>query len=455
MRHYTAVVGIVMLCILADNIETLGQGVVPAPDEPGSFAVGYQVFRERTGFSLWYPAAPTGEEVEARYSRPRWAPVSLPARIALDSPPVAREGPYPLVVYQPGFGANAFMQAPTAEYLASHGFVVVSMDSNSQSHVATIADMFEALQAEDFENRVLRRFDSELLNIIDPDLSSQVDTKRIGVSGISLGAHAAVLAAAGERADPRIKAILPIDGSPSQKYDPPMVPSLTIGSGPSLSSQLHGLPRYQVSIKGYAHVSSGDVCWPQEYIATLPDVPEPVVTYYDAYDALACPERLIDNSEAIRLTSLYTVAFFRSTLAQDERYRQFLSHGYAPSNEPDVARFYAIGIVPGDINGDGVFGQRDVDRLLRFDKFTDRTSGGEHATALWHEGDFDGNGRFDQLDLVFALSETPYDSTGQRAVVSIGGETGTSGPREAIVTPEPSSLLLALLGIIGLLHWRR
>ena len=32
---------------------------------------------------------------------------------------------------------------------------------------------------------------------------------------------------------------------------------------------------------------------------------------------------------------------------------------------------------------------------------------------------------------------------------------GDLGPVDLIYIPEPSSLLLALLGIVGLLHWRR
>ena len=64
-------------------------------------------------------------------------------------------------------------------------------------------------------------------------------------------------------------------------------------------------------------------------------------------------------------------------------------------------------LMPGDSNGDGHFDQRDIVKVLQSGKYVS----GEPAT--WEQGDWNHDGRFDQLDLITALQENRYAHDGQ------------------------------------------
>ena len=69
---------------------------------------------------------------------------------------------------------------------------------------------------------------------------------------------------------------------------------------------------------------------------------------------------------------------------------------------------------PGDANGDGRFDQQDVVQVLQHDKFL------SDELADWTEGDWNnapygGDGQFDQRDLIAALAAGPFDGDTQRA----------------------------------------
>ncbi|MEM9532658.1 MAG: hypothetical protein AAGA23_17200 [Pseudomonadota bacterium] len=125
----------------------------------GELAVG---FRYERGLSIWYPAEAGGAPVtlaayaSARDFQGRRVKVSdllqRPMYASEGAPPLA--GPYPLVVV-PGGYLNPGMVAATAEYLASHGLLVVFFQvpsdvSNKKalSHALVMAGQIDLPQAD-------------------------------------------------------------------------------------------------------------------------------------------------------------------------------------------------------------------------------------------------------------------------------------------------------------------
>ncbi len=86
----------------------------------------------------------------------------------------------------------------------------------------------------------------------------------------------------------------------------------------------------------------------------------------------------------------------------------------------------------GDANLDGEFGSSDLVEVLSTGTYE------ADVDAVWTSGDFDGSGRAGTSDLVVALADGGYES----------------GPRAAVsAVPEPTSLVLLVLGVLPL--WRR
>ena len=149
-------------------------------------------------------------------------------------------GTFPLLVYSHGGGLIRFDNAIKMEHLASHGFVVVSADHPGSDLLSPTGD------AGAFENRPL-----DVRFLIDQFLAfnaaaghfleGSIDPDRIGGLGYSFGGYAVTTLATGPFVrgtftDPRMKAILPLDGAMGSLHwgsDAPAIFS-TIGI-PSLS----------------------------------------------------------------------------------------------------------------------------------------------------------------------------------------------------------------------------
>ena len=88
----------------------------------------------------------------------------------------------------------------------------------------------------------------------------------------------------------------------------------------------------------------------------------------------------------------------------------------------------------GDANFDGVFSTDDLVAVFAAGKYE------TEQMATWAEGDWSGDMVFDSGDLVAAFSDGGFEL----------------GPRQAVAAvPEPSSLVLLVLGCLALVRRRR
>ena len=164
---------------------------IAAPDQPGPFNVGVMVFSatmsggRTTRVQVFYP---TAEPVDCAM---RYRIDYLAGFYELQSPLCARPnapdwpGLFPLVVHDhggPGPGADfqRVAQIPLHETMASHGFVtaVALHSANAVVRVRDLTLVIDALLARSAASG-------------DP-LAGSIDPARIGISGISAGAAAAL-----------------------------------------------------------------------------------------------------------------------------------------------------------------------------------------------------------------------------------------------------------------------
>ena len=151
-------------------------------------------------------------------------------------------GTFPLIVYSHGGGGIRFENAIKMEHLASHGFVVVSADTPGADLLNPDGD------PDAFENKPLDvsflidrflAFNGEAGHF----LEDAIDPARIGGTGWSFGGYAVTALATGPFfrgtfTDPRMKAIMPLDGAMGSLHwgaDAPgifatiTIPSLSLG----------------------------------------------------------------------------------------------------------------------------------------------------------------------------------------------------------------------------------
>lgn len=111
-----------------------------------------------------------------------------------------KAGKFPVVIYAPSVNNTAFENADMAEFLASHGYIVIAAPSVGTTSRWIKRDLMHAeLQAGDI------RFLIDYARTL-----PQADMTRVAVAGFSWGGLSNVLAAS---KDPRIKALVCLDGA--------------------------------------------------------------------------------------------------------------------------------------------------------------------------------------------------------------------------------------------------
>ena len=244
---------------------------IAAPDQPGPFNVGVMVFSatmtggRTTRVQVFYP---TAERVDCAM---RYRIDFLAGFYELQSPLCARAnapalpGLFPLVVHDhggggPGADFQRVAQIPLHETMASHGFVT-AVALHSADPVVRVRDLSLVIDA------LLARSAAGG----DP-LAGSIDPARIGISGISAGAAAAIGAAGGVEArgvpaDSRIKAMVVYEPGLEYSLDDAgriAIPYLVMGGSQSqfglavpalFAETVRALPRIYVQNPSATHFS--------------------------------------------------------------------------------------------------------------------------------------------------------------------------------------------------------
>lgn len=180
----------------------------PTYGQPGNYTPGTREFTingERPlTVTVWYPALnPDDAEITHEY---RLGLFGLPGNALRDAEPDMGGAPYPLVVFSHGWGLSRLLYTDLMEHLASHGFVVMTVEHPGN----TILDaaIGTAKMQEDtpalFVHRpedMKRTLDyAESLTAEDGDLPGLIDLERVALMGHSFGGYTA-LSVAGARID--------------------------------------------------------------------------------------------------------------------------------------------------------------------------------------------------------------------------------------------------------------
>ena len=134
--------------------------------------------------------------------------LAQPMRALRDAP--VQSGKFPVVIYAPSFSASAAENADLCEYLASHGYIVLSSASQGAHSRAMTVDV-EGVETQAADIGWL---------IAQASAMPHADIDRLAVAGFSWGGLANVVGAA---KDDRIKALVSLDGS--VRYFPQLVDS--------------------------------------------------------------------------------------------------------------------------------------------------------------------------------------------------------------------------------------
>jgi dienelactone hydrolase len=382
-----------------------GANEIPDPDLMGPYEIGFTQFMlidasrnsdlggRPIPVYVWYPVSPedidesTPEAVypldPVLYIAPP-TPSFLWENHGLDrayqEPPASSDGPFPTVIFSPGWGASALSALFVGTRLASHGFVVAV--AYHWGDAAWPWEPFDPIAVAALNRpRDMSFMLTHLLarNGTPGDLlEDAIEHDQVAASGWSLGGYAAMTMAAGDDLvcdkffalgfpdtpletcvptlpDPRIKAIVPLDGSNQLLWFDELarihVPTLGIGQewstleaqlGPAMASwqaRLHagsqGRPGFRVDVRDALHPTFSNLC---EGVHVLFDIGLIDEGFFDLLAEAYC-SAAIPTPDAYRLITKYMIAFLKKNVAGVPGYQNILTPGFALTTEPDIEFF--------------------------------------------------------------------------------------------------------------------
>lgn len=290
--------------------------------------------------------------------------------------------PFPLVVFSPGWGAPIWAHNFLAGRLASHGLVVAvlyhygdAFFPEEQFDHISIACLNRPLDV----SFVLTHLLAANATPGDP-LEGLVDPELVAASGWSLGGFAAMALAGGVdnlgynteselypeewpnppeayvpiAPDPRIRCILPLDGSNQmmQFFELARITVPAMGMGEEWSTladwgypwaswqarqhaAFRGHPAYRVDVAGADHPSFSNYCSAMTLAFQKGLIDEET---FEMWQGWVCAAPL-PEVEARRVVAKYAVAFLKTHLAREQGYKRILTPGYVLGNEPLLELF--------------------------------------------------------------------------------------------------------------------
>jgi len=223
-------------------------------------------------------------------------------------------GTHPVVIYAPGSGGTGHDQADLGEYLASHGYIVITSRSLG-AHTPIIDIGKDNADAQMRDIQFLISYAKSLPN---------ADMTRVAVIGWSWGGMTNVLAA---EQDSRIRALVSLDGTREPEYTKPISPSritvpwLYIQRRPSTVSELNH-QEIDTSFSLLNALKYADiyqiVMYPMQHLdfsSAILRIQRP--GYFDEYSRT-------EVEQAYHWTARYMLEFLNATLKNDASARAFL-----------------------------------------------------------------------------------------------------------------------------------
>jgi predicted dienelactone hydrolase len=187
-----------------------------------------------------------------------------------------RQGRFPLVIFSHGNGGTRHQNTFWCDYLASHGYIVVSADHTGNARMTILSGKVIPMQGSERGNSAKDR-PKDVIFLLDKMIewdkgadkrfAGHIDTARVAISGMSFGSFTSHWAA---DADPRFTAVVAMSGAP-ETHTNLTVPTLrmlgtedrTLGErGNALirkNHEIHKGPAYLLEMKNGGHYSFTDM----------------------------------------------------------------------------------------------------------------------------------------------------------------------------------------------------